>query len=150
MKRLDYLLSLFFISGITLSFCFTSSAQAPKSRGKYIRNIKEPKCAHITNELNDVKVKRIRGKLFIGNNETPIGSIISVYKITNTESRFIFSYLVGKDGKFNFKQLKEGTYFLKTGTTNGYFNQNNIKILLAPKDKDSSEEELEIPLAVGT
>lgn len=140
----------FYVLGIILVLSFACFSQVPKLKGKYTKKIKEPKSAHMINELIERKLKRVRGKLFIGENETPINSIISVYKITDNKSEFLFSYLVGADGKFDFKKLKEGTYYLKTGTTDGYFNQNNIKIILAPRDKDSLDEDLEIPLQVGT
>lgn len=140
----------FYVSIAILALSCACFSQAPNLKGKYSKKIMEPKSAHITNELIARKLKRIRGKLLIGENEIPINSIISVYKIANNKSEFLFSYLVGADGKFDFKRLKEGTYYLKTGTTDGYFNQNNVKIILAPRDKDSSSEDLEIPMQVGT
>ncbi|MEZ5429420.1 MAG: hypothetical protein R2747_24465 [Pyrinomonadaceae bacterium] len=80
----------------------------------------------------------------------PTGSIISIYKITDDKSVFIYSYLVGAKGEFDFKDLKDGTYFLKTGTTDGAFNQLDVKVILARKDKESSDEDLEIWLEAGT
>lgn len=78
------------------------------------------------------------------------GSIISIYKLKGDKSKFLISYLVGADGKFDFKKLKSGTYYLMTGTIEGGFNQNSIKVILAPRDEDSSDEDLEIFLEVGT
>lgn len=147
--RKTFLKSFYVLAALLISSS-VSFSQAPNSEGKYTKEIKTPKVAHVTNELIGGKYKRIRGKLDIGKWEIPLNSIISVYKITDNHSEFLFSYFVGADGKFDFKKLKAGTYFLMTGTTDGGFNQNNIKIILAPKDKDSSEEEIEIPLQVGT
>lgn len=144
------LLKSFYILAVVFIFSSICFSQVPKSKGKYTKEIKTPKIAHMTSELVGGKFRRLRGKLYIGKFEVPESSIISVYKITDNNSKFLFSYLVGADGKFDFKKLKAGTYFLMTGTTDGVFNQNNIKIILAPNDKDSSEEEIEIFLEVGT
>lgn len=146
----NYFLKTFYIVTAVVLLSLGCSAQAPKSKGKYTKEIKTPKPAHMTNELVGGKFKKIRGILYIGESEVPLNSIISVYKIIGDKSKFIFSYLVGSDGKFDFKKLKAGTYLLMTGTTNGYFNQNNVKIILAPDDNDSSNEDLEISLEVGT
>ncbi len=135
---------------VILFLCFGSFAQAPKTKGKYTKEIKEPVNAHILNEIDMGKVKRIRGKLYIGDHDIPINSIISVYKISNDKSEFLFSYLVGANGKFDFKKLKKGIYLLMTGTTDASFNQNNVKVILAPQDDDSSDEDLQIPMEVGT
>lgn len=138
---------LLFILFLTNSSVF---AQSPKSKGKYTKKIKSPVCAHIRNEWDEGKVKRIRGKLVGADQTMPTGSIISIYKITDDKSVFIYSYLVGAKGEFDFKDLKDGTYFLKTGTTDGAFNQLDVKVILARKDKESSDEDLEIWLEAGT
>lgn len=124
-------------------------AQPPRLKGKYTNEFKEPKIAHAQNQLPSLKVRRMRGKLSL-ENEVPLNSIVSVWRIDGDKSKFLFSYLVGANGKFDFKKLKPGQYLLKTGTTDGYFNANYIEILLAPFDKDSSKEEIETDLEVGT
>ncbi len=100
--------------------------------------------------MEKVKVTAIRGKLYFSDNQPPTSSIVSLYYIGKKESKFINSILVGSDGYFDFKKLKNGNYYLKTGTIDGGFNCVNIKILLAPDDKDSLVEDLEIPMEVGT
>jgi hypothetical protein len=149
MTKLKYY-STFHILAIILFLVFANFAQAPKSKGKYTKKIKEPKIAHMLNEIDLGKVKRVRGKVFLGENDVPLNTIISVYKIMSDKSEFLFSFLVGANGEFDFKDLKAGSYVLKTGTTDGYFNRNDFKLLLTPNDKDASGEDLEIALEVGT
>jgi hypothetical protein len=136
---------------IAILLCgFDALAQAPKSEGKYTKDYTEPRTAHINNFSDAGKVRRIRGALYCCKEGIPLGAIISLYKLTNGKEQFVYSYLVGSTGKFFFKRLKEGVYFLKTGTIDGYFNSETVKVLLAPKDKDSSIKDLEIHLEVGT
>lgn len=149
MKKLKYH-SAFYILVIILFLCFSNLAQTPKEKGKYTKKIKEPKIAHVLNEVDLGKVKTIRGKIFLGENDVPLNTIISVYKIMSDKSEFLFSFLVGANSEFDFKDLKAGSYVLKTGTTDGYFNRNDFKLLLTPNDKDASGEDLEIALEVGT
>lgn len=140
----------FFAVFIAVGLDSSVRGQAPKRSGKYTSSILQPKTAHIQNDSDAGKVKRIRGKLYCCDEGIPSGAIISVYSIHDGEEKFLYSYLVGASGKFDFKDLKKGTYLLKTGTTDGYFNSLYVRVMLAPDDKDSSSDEIEIRLEVGT
>lgn len=135
-------------------FCITgvvsTMAQAPKSRGKYTTEFTQPKTAHVQNFVDEGKRRRLRGKLICCDEGIPQGAIISIYAIEAGREKFIYSYLVGSTGRFEFKGLRDGEYLLKTGTVEGYFNSLYVKVFLASKDPKSSKEDLTIPMEVGT
>ena len=139
---------------LTISLSAASAVgQSPEKGGKFTNVYTEPVTAHVRNSSDAGKVQRIRGRLFLGcceKDDFPTGAIISVYEVVDGEEHFKFSYLVGADGRFNFKSLKKGSYILKTGTISGGFNSLYVKVELAPKDKASSSEDIEITLEVGT
>ncbi len=78
-------------------------AQAPKSKGKYTHEYTEPKTAHVQNSTDAGKVMKIRGKLYCCKEGIPYGAIISLYKVIDGKERFVYSYLVGANGRFDFR-----------------------------------------------
>jgi hypothetical protein len=145
-------LTFIFIATISLSAAW-ASGQSPEKNGKVTKKYREPVTAHIQNARDVGKVRRIRGRLYLlccEKDDAPAGAIISVHEVVDGKEQFKFSYLVGADGRFDFKGLKNGIYVLKTGTTNGYFNSLYVTVELAPEDNGSSSEEMEITLEVGT
>jgi len=125
-------------------------SQTPHVHGKITKKYREPLTAHAINESDAGKVRRIRGKLYCCDEGIPYGSIVCLYRIVNKKEVFLYSYLVGESGKFDFKGLAKGTYLLKTGSINHGFNSMNVIVTLAPQDKDSSSEDIEIRIEVGT
>ena len=135
---------------LLVGFDLSASAQAPFRNGKITKEYREPSTAHMVNFWDAGKVRRIRGKLYCCKEGIPPESIVCLYRIVNDKKVFLFSYLVGESGRFNFNGLAKGIYLLKTGTLSPGFNSNDVRVTLAPKDKDSSSEELEISIDVGT
>lgn len=126
-------------------------AQSPEKKGIYTLDVKSPVNAHIANTVNIGRVKKVRGRIMAPDaGWAPIKTVISVYVIDFSSSRFLFSFFVGAKGKFSFPELLPGTYLLKTGTTDGYYNQVDFELVLAPKDKTSSDKDLNLRMEVGT
>lgn len=127
--------------------------QSPEKNGKFTKEFDGPKTAHINNSSDLGKRKRIRGRFRgLASDKAPVpdGSIISVYAVNEEKEMFLFSYLLGANGRFYFKGLKAGTYILKTGTISEGFNSEDLKVELAPKDRDADGDDIEVYLEVGT
>ena len=135
---------------VICSFVCAPVAEGQKS-GSVTKKYSNPECAHITYVDDMGKVRRIRGKLISGFEKSfEDGGVVALYKIVGEKEIFIKSYLTGKIGTFRFTNLRKGTYLLKTGSINFGFNCRNIKVVLAPKDSDSSNKDLEIEVELGT
>lgn len=127
--------------------------QSPEKNGKFTKEFDGPTTAHGNGYTELGKRKRIRGRfqsLAFDDLPMPEGTIISVYSVTGEKETFLFSYLVGANGRFYFKNLKPGVYLLKTGTIDGGFNSEDLKVELAPKDRDAKGDDIIVALAIGT
>ena len=112
-------------------------------------------------EINGGKVKQLKGYVTDLNGDYINGVIVevfdyknadkdkSLYNIANSRKRRAACW-VSKDGRFCFSNLPRGDYLLRVGTIGGGFNYGLVKVTLSPKEKDSSDKEIEILLTVGT
>lgn len=141
-------LTLFFV--IVLAVVGSAKTAFGQIKGYTTKKYTAARCAHMINVTDMGKVKRIQGLLFVGNDEPLFQGIVAVYKITDGKNVFIKSYVTGDDGRFKFRDLKEGSYLLKTGSIGDGFNCLEVNIMLVPKDKDSSDEDLKIRVQIGT
>ncbi len=152
-NRKSFCLTVLVVIFVSFTY-FEASAQSPQAKGMYTREYTGPVTAHIQNNSDAGRVRRIRGRFFNpfvqGMKEAPNGAIVSLFKLSGGKEKFIYSFLVGASGRFDFKGLKKGIYLLKTGTTTGGFNSEYVKVVLAPRDKRSSSKEIKIYWEIGT
>ena len=147
MPKVSFLPSLLLL---LVGFSSTAFSQALLRHGKITKEFREPATAHVVNSWDAGKVRRIRGRLYCCEEGIPPESIVCLYRIVNDKELFLYSYLVGESGEFNFRGLAKGIYLLKTGTLSRGFNSNDVRVTLAPQDKNSSSEDIEISIDVGT
>ncbi len=134
---------------VSVFACCAGLIQGQK-KGYKTKKYAAPRCAHIKNFSFEGKIKRVKGRLALGSQPFSYEGIVALYKIIGEKEIFLQSYLTSDDGKFEFKSLKPGIYLLKTGTIGPGFNCRDVKVILAPDDKDSSSEDLEIQVELGT
>jgi hypothetical protein len=144
----------FTLLSIVLLGCVAFAAPARgQTKGYRTKKYTKAQCAHMTDFSDMGKVKRISGTLFLGlagAKPFEYSGIVAVYKVVGKDKVFVGSYLTGTDGRFEFKHIAPGAYYLKTGSIEFGFNCLDVAVVLAPNDSDASNEELEISVELGT
>ncbi len=110
-------------------------------------------------------VKQIKGKAKITTNVNGSGDIVvEIFSISKAEEKNLendawkivenkkrkTACVTGEDGKFCFKNLKNGTYVLKIGTRTRdveYFNKRYVIVKLNDKNGEDKEIDVELSLA---
>ena len=119
-----------------------------------------PRGANMVIEIHLGKVKKLKGRVMLQDDTPAEEAIVEVFDYKKSDKGDLYNIpqlrerqtacKVSKDGRFCFSNLPSGTYLLRVGTTHDGFDYTLIKVTLAPRDKKSSNKEIEIPLQLGT
>lgn len=129
---------------ILISVVFVSLAFGQKCNDKTVGNERRV-CSHMVVELQGIVTSQIKGVVVDGNEKAIPDSVIEVYE-AKEDGKLIATYKTDFEGKFCFKNLPNGKYFLRAGWSRLGFNCTDLKIEI----KGKIERIVKIPLEVGT